>query len=181
MCSSSAIVFALDQATKVAADVWLRGRGPVEVIPGFFNLAYSRNRGGLFGYFSTLDDPWRLILLTVLPIFAIVLIGMFLLRTDEPDRSTLFGLGLILGGATGNLLDRVVRGEVVDFLDVYASWDALASWLIARFQTAHWPTFNVADSAIVTGACLLMLDILRPERSRRREPNGTGDAGPGAE
>lgn len=164
---ASGIVFLLDQASKVAADLWLRESSPVTIIPGFFNLAYSRNRGGLFGYFSNLEDPWRLLLLTVLPVAAIVLIGIFLVRTDESDRSTLFGLSLILGGAAGNLLDRIFRGEVVDFLDVHASWEPLANWLLSTFRTAHWPTFNVGDSAIVVGACLLALDIFRPSRQKR--------------
>lgn len=161
----SAIVLVADQITKVVAHAWLRPRGSVTVVPGLFNLAYSRNRGGLFGYFSTLDNPWRFLLLLLFPIIAIGLIAVFLAKTDEPDRSTLFGLSLILGGATGNLIDRVVRGEVVDFLDVYASWEPLESWLLKTFQTAHWPTFNLADSAIVVGACLLILDILRPTRA----------------
>jgi len=161
----SACVLVLDQVTKVAAHARLRPRGSVSVIPGFFNLAYSRNRGGLFGYFSTLDDPWRALLLLLFPIVAIALIAVFLAKTDEPDRSTLFGLALILGGATGNLVDRVVRGEVVDFLDVYTSWQPLESWFSRAFGTAHWPTFNIADSAIVVGACLLVLDILRPNRT----------------
>jgi signal peptidase II len=161
----SAVVLVLDQISKVVVHAWLRPRGVVTVIPGFFNLAYSRNRGGLFGYFSTLDDPWRSVLLLLFPLVAIVLIAVFLAKTDEPDRSTLFGLALILGGATGNLVDRVLRGEVVDFLDVYASWQPLEAWLVETFGTAHWPTFNVADSAIVVGACLLVLDILRPDRT----------------
>jgi len=161
----SACVLVLDQLTKVVAHAWLRPRGTLSVIPGFFNLAYSRNRGGLFGYFSTLDDPWRFLLLLLFPVVAIVLIAVFLAKTDEPDRSTLFGLSLILGGATGNLVDRVARGEVVDFLDVYASWQPLESWFLNLFGTAHWPTFNIADSAIVVGACLLVLDILRPNRT----------------
>jgi len=160
----SAAVFAADQASKIAADTWLRYRPPVQVVPGFFNLAYSRNRGGLFGYFATLDDPWRWVLLTIFPALAIVMISVFLAKTQEPDRATLLGLALILGGATGNLLDRVVRGEVVDFLDVYASWAPLETWLVEKLGTAHWPTFNVADSAIVTGAALLILDVLRPSR-----------------
>ena len=161
----SACVLVLDQVTKVVVHAWLRPRGSVSVIPGFFNLAYSRNRGGLFGYFSTLDNPWRFLLLLLFPIIAIGLIAVFLAKTDEPDRSTLFGLSLILGGATGNLVDRIFRGEVVDFLDVYASWQPLESWLLETCQTAHWPTFNIADSAIVVGACLLILDILRPTRA----------------
>jgi signal peptidase II len=161
----SLTVLALDQITKIAAHASLRGHGPVEIVPGLFNLWYSRNPGGLFGYFGQLEAPWRTILLTAFPLLAIVVIGVFLAKTDEPDRSTKFGLALILGGATGNLIDRVFRGEVVDFLDVYASNERVAAWLVERFGTAHWPTFNIADSAIVVGAILLVLDILRPERT----------------
>ena len=156
------VVLALDQATKALAHAHLRGAAVVEVIPGFFNLAYSRNRGGLFGYFSTLTDPWRTILLTLLPLVAVGLITMFIVRSEQAPRATRVGLGLILGGAVGNLIDRVFRGEVVDFLDVYAASPGLADWLIERFGTAHWPTFNFADSAIVTGAGLLLLTIVRP-------------------
>jgi signal peptidase II len=166
---SAGVVFVADQISKVAAELWLRGQGAVTLIPGFFNLSYSRNRGGLFGFFATAPDPWRSILLTLVPLAAIVLIGLFLARTSEPDRSTLFGLSLILGGAAGNLLDRAVRGEVVDFLDVYASWEPMRDWLIARFHTNHWPTFNLADSAIVVGAGLLLLDIIRPDKTRKPE------------
>jgi signal peptidase II len=169
----SAVVFALDQVTKVSADLWLRDRPPVTILPGAFSLVYSRNRGGLFGYFSTLDDPWRIVLLTIFPMAAIVVIALFLAKTDEPDRSTLFGLALILGGATGNLLDRIVRGEVVDFLDAYVSWAPLENWQIETFRTAHWPTFNIADSAIVVGACLLVLDILRPASPAGDTPERT--------
>jgi signal peptidase II len=162
-------VIALDQATKVLAHAYLSGKGPLAVIPGFMNLIYSRNPGGLFGMFGTLGEVWRIVLLTVLPVAAILLIGLFLAHTAEQDRRTLFGLALILGGATGNLIDRLFRGEVVDFLDVYASAQALSEWLVRQFGTAHWPTFNIADSAIVTGACLLLLDLLWPRRPAARE------------
>jgi len=176
-------VLLLDQATKVAAHLHLRGAPTVVVIPNFLNLTYSRNPGGLFGYFGDLGQPWRGVLLTALPILAIGLILFFLLRSDDiHHRSTRFGLALILGGALGNLIDRLARGEVVDFLDVYASAPRLADWLVARFGTAHWPTFNVADSAIVVGAGLLLLDMLRPQpdarRRRRAAPAaGSGDSG----
>ncbi len=169
-------VFLLDQASKVAADRWLRGREPLVVIPGCFQLSYSRNRGGLFGFFADFEDPWRFLLLTLFPIAAVVLIAWFLARTGEPDRSTLLGLGLILGGAAGNLLDRVLRGEVVDFLDVYVSWAPLRDGCLRYFGTAHWPTFNVADSAIVVGAGLLLLDVFRPER-RRTPPAAEAGSG----
>ena len=159
-------ILVLDQASKIVADHLVRGRGPVTVIPGLFNFWYSRNRGGLFGFFATWDDPWRTLLLTLFPTVAVFLIAVFLAKTDEPDRTTLSGLGLVLGGATGNLLDRLVRGEVVDFLDVYASSPGAVQWLTSKFGTAHWPTFNLADSSIVIGAVLLILDSMRPGRQR---------------
>lgn len=158
----AAAVLVLDQVTKIAAHAWLRERGTVEIVPRFFNLDYSRNPGGLFGYFGQLPDPWRGVLLTLLPLVAIGLIVQFLGRGEDVDRKTLTGLALILGGAVGNLIDRVFRGEVVDFLDVYASSPGLAAWLVEKFGTAHWPTFNVADSGIVCGAVLLVWAIFRP-------------------
>ncbi|HXV75228.1 MAG TPA: signal peptidase II [Candidatus Polarisedimenticolaceae bacterium] len=154
-------VVALDQLTKVLAHAYLRVSSAVVIVPGCFNLSYSRNRGGLFGYFSELGSTWRVLLLTVLPVVAIALIGTFIVRTEPAHRSTRVGLGLILGGAVGNLIDRLVRGEVVDFLDVYVSSTGAAGWLVERFGTAHWPTFNLADSAIVVGAGLLILDMFR--------------------
>jgi signal peptidase II len=172
-------VLVADQASKIAADALLRGRAPVRVIPGFFSLWYSRNRGGLFGYFATWNDPWRTVLLTVFPLLAIAAIALFLAKTDETDRRTLSGLSAILGGAVGNLIDRAVRGEVVDFLDAYVSHSGAAQWLTDRFGTAHWPTFNLADSAIVVGAGLLLLDLFRPERAARPAGPATNGETPG--
>jgi len=172
-------VLAVDQVTKVLAHAHLRGTGAVTVIPGLFDLSYSRNRGGLFGFFGTLGDPWRTVLLTLLPLLAIGLIGLFIVRAHGEHRTTRLGLSLILGGAVGNLIDRIVRGEVVDFLDVYASSERLSAWLIRTFGTAHWPTFNVADSAIVIGAGLLLLDMIRTpatsDEGAARASVATGD------
>jgi signal peptidase II len=161
----SAVVILLDQLTKIAANAALRGRAPFSVIPGFFDLTYSRNRGGLFGYFGELADPWRSILLTLLPLLAIVMVTLFILRGRDIDRRSLLGLSLILGGAVGNLIDRIFRGEVVDFLDVYISAPRLANWLIETLGTSHWPTFNIADSSIVAGAILLAFSMAWPKRS----------------
>jgi len=162
----AAFALALDQISKVIVHYLLADRGAVEVIPGFFSLWYSRNPGGLFGSFRDWAGPWRLILLTLLPIIAIFFIAGFLRKGKIEDRPTLLGLSLILGGATGNLIDRLFRGEVIDFLDVYVANSGFAEWLIKTFGTAHWPTFNIADSAIVVGAGLLLLDIFRPQRTR---------------
>jgi len=170
----SLAVLILDQLSKWLVLQILEGRPPRVVIPGWFNLVFSENRGGLFGYFSELADPWRTLLLTLLPLLAIVLITIFIARGQEMDRSSLAGLGLILGGALGNLIDRLARGEVIDFLDVYVSSPGLADWLVARFGTSHWPTFNLADSAIVAGAVLLAFSLVRPAaRPRDAAESGT--------
>jgi len=157
----AAAALVLDQTTKLLADAYLRGHGPVEVVPRVFNLWYSTNAGGLFGYFSQWPAPWRGVLLTLMPLLAIVLIVVILLRSDPRDRITLMGLSLILGGAVGNLIDRVLRGEVVDFLDMYVPPSGLANRLVSWFGTAHWPTFNFADSAIVVGAGFLLVSVVR--------------------
>jgi signal peptidase II len=177
----SLAVLVADQASKLAAHQYLRGRAAVEIIPNFFSLWYSRNPGGLFGSFRDWAGPTRFTLLTLLPIVAIVLIASFLARNRASDRPTLFGLALILGGAGGNLIDRLLRGEVIDFLDVYVTSSRLAEWLVARFGTSHWPTFNVADSSIVVGACLLLLSIVRPQRTPLSDDShgSSRPAGPG--
>lgn len=158
----------LDQATKLAAVAWLQGKGQVQVVPGFLNLWFSTNRGGLFGSFGNLDEPWRTLLLVGMPLVFVAGMILFLARTDEPDRATLFGLAMMLGGAIGNLIDRIARGAVVDFLDVYASNPEVASFFVQRFNTFHWPTFNIADSAIVLGAVLLLIDVFRPARKEAK-------------
>jgi signal peptidase II len=158
----SIAVLVLDQMTKVAAHRYLSDRGVVEIIPNFFSLWYSLNPGGLFGAFRDWNSPVRFVLLTLLPIVAVGLISVYLAKSREIDRPTLSGLALVLGGAMGNLVDRLIRGEVIDFLDVYVAPSSLADWLVTHFGTAHWPTFNIADSSIVIGASLLLLSILRP-------------------
>ena len=115
----SLLVLILDQVTKILAHAFLSTRGPLTIVPDLFALTYSRNPGGLFGYFSNLGQPWRLILLTALPLAAVGLIVTFLVTSGVTDRWTRVALSLILGGAVGNLIDRLFRGEVVDFLDVY--------------------------------------------------------------
>lgn len=177
----SLAVLVADQASKLAAHQYLRGRAAVEIIPNFFSLWYSRNPGGLFGSFRDWAGPTRFVLLTLLPIVAVVLIAAFLARGRETDRPTLFGLALILGGAAGNLIDRLFRGEVIDFLDVYLTSSRLAEWLVARFGTSHWPTFNIADSSIVVGSGLLLFSILRPQRTPPSDDSHASSppAGPG--
>lgn len=171
--AAAAVIVLLDQATKIWAHARLREGMPIEVAEGWFRLIYSRNDGGLFGYFGDWPNYVRIPLLVLLPIVAVGAIVWLILRSADEDRRTLTGLCLILGGAVGNLIDRVVRGEVVDFIDVYVSAPAAANWLIDRFGTSHWPTFNVADSAIVAGAVLLLSTIVWRPNPRTTEASCT--------
>lgn len=168
-------VLAIDQVSKIWVHATLPGEPPVVVVPNFFNLIYSRNAGGLFGYFGGMSGGVRAILLIALPIGAVAMILWLILKSQDEDRRTRIALSLILGGAVGNLIDRIFRGEVVDFLDVYVSRDLFpgtAEWLITTFDSNHWATFNVADSAIVCGACLLLLAVFFPGQEPGSENPG---------
>lgn len=154
---TSATVLVLDQATKLMVVSRLTLHSTLPVVPGFFHLTLVYNRGALFGLFHGMADPWRSALFTVVPLGAIAIVLLFQYRTTLHDPLTQGGLALILGGAAGNLADRVRLGYVVDFLDVFIG-------------EHHWPAFNVADSAICCGVGLLVLDLLlkgrRPEQVR---------------
>jgi signal peptidase II len=129
---------------------------PIGVIPGFFRITYVRNTGGIFGSFHSLGEPWHTILLVGVPIAAVVLLVVLILRSSPEDRLSRIGLALILGGAIGNQIDRLRLGFVVDFLDFYV-------------KDFHWYNFNIADSAICVGACALLLDAFRHHRRGRRD------------
>ncbi len=151
--------FALDQATKL----WIVASldRPVTVVPGLFRLSRSDNTGALFGIMAEWPDLARTVLLTLLPLVAIAVICVLLLRAPEQGASARLGLALILGGALGNVTDRIVRGFVVDFLDFYWGFEPLSGSLIQAFGTNRWPTFNVADMGLTCGAALLILDLFR--------------------
>jgi len=150
--SLSAAVFALDRITKMAIEKYVSVFDVHPVIPGFFDIVHSQNRGVAFGIMNdSAPSAWRTLILVVFAAAALIVIGSMLWKIDRLHRLTAAGLALILGGAAGNLFDRIVWGRVTDFLDFYAG-------------NLRWPTFNVADSCIVIGSCLLLLDLLRPKR-----------------
>src|SRR5438552_2157908 len=139
-----------DQATKAAVVARFTNGADdamVGIIPGMFRLVHVENRGIAFGLFSDSASPWAAMVLTLISMAAIALVGALLWQNQAAPKLTRTGLALILGGAAGNLLDRLLRGQVVDFLDFY-------------FSSYHWPAFNIADSAICIGAALLLLDLL---------------------
>jgi signal peptidase II len=150
-------VVALDRFSKWLVETYVSASDTYRVIPGFFDIVHSENRGVAFGLFNDSTSEWRTALLVVLALAAVVFVSAMLWRPEKLDRSSFWGLSLILGGAVGNVFDRIMWGRVTDFLDFYLG-------------TYHWHTFNVADSAIVVGSGLLLLDLLRPKRQAANVP-----------
>jgi signal peptidase II len=142
----------LDRVTKILAEELLQGRPPVEVIPSVVQLRFTTNPGGAFGLFGSV--PGLFVAVSVLVIAAVVFASR-----DLPSTGSAVGLGLVLAGAVGNLTDRAIRGsgfsgEVVDFIDFHV-----------------WPVFNLADSALVIGAAVLLISTIRRDRAVRRHPS----------
>jgi signal peptidase II len=153
---AAAAVVALDRVTKRIVESRISFTDSYPVIPGFFEIVHSDNSGVAFGLFNGAAG-WLTVLPAVFSVVAAAIIGYMLWNPRRFDRSTLWGLALILGGAAGNLIDRVASGRVTDFLLIY----------IGRYQ---WPAFNVADSAIVAGGALLVMDLLRQKRQTANVP-----------
>jgi signal peptidase II len=150
-------VFALDRLTKMIVERRVSFFDTYKVIPGFFDIVRSQNRGVAFGIFNDSTSEWRTTLLVIASMAAVVLVSVMLWNARRMDRWSIWGFALILGGAAGNVFDRIAYGRVTDFLLLY----------IGDFQ---WPTFNVADSAIVVGSCLLLVDLLRSKRQTANVP-----------
>jgi signal peptidase II len=147
----ASIVFALDRITKRIIESRMSVFDTYTVIPGFFDLVHARNRGAAFSMFADSTSPLRPFFLIGLSLAALILVAGILRKASTLDKATAIGLSLILGGALGNVFDRIVSGAVTDFLDFYIG-------------SLHWPAFNVADSAIVIGSGLLLLSLLRPKQ-----------------
>jgi len=153
----AALVVALDRFTKWLVETHVSAMDTYRVIPGFFDIVHSQNRGVAFGIFNDSTSEWRTAMLIVLSIAAVIFVSAMLWRPERLDRTSRWGLALILGGAAGNVIDRIAWGQVTDFLEFYVGG-------------YHWPTFNVADSAIVIGSGLLLVELLRPKRQAANVP-----------
>src|SRR6185436_13807503 len=151
-------VLAFDQWTKWLVEVHLPHLDSVKVIPGLLNFTHVRNPGVAFGLFASgAGGDVHTLALSLVGALALAVVLVYFWRTPARDQLLLVALALVLGGAIGNLTDRIASGAVTDFIDVYVG-------------TYHWHTFNVADSAITSGLLLMAWDALRPRRAGSRQP-----------
>ena len=146
----SLAVLILDQWSKGIVTRTFEVHQSRPVIGGLFDLTYVRNSGAAFGLFASVDSSVKAIVLNSVAVLVFLVVSAYALRSSHKSVRLQLGFALILGGAVGNLLDRVRFSYVVDFLDFSISGH-------------HWPAFNVADSAICFGVALLFLDMLRNE------------------
>ena len=152
----AAFVFAADQVTKHAVEKYTASGSLHVLIPGFLNLVHTSNRGVAFGMFSDSEMPWRAPVLVAFSIGVMSLIVWLLATARAGGRFGQYGMTLILGGAAGNLFDRITRRSVTDFIDFHV-------------RNYHWYTFNLADSAIVVGAAVVVVELLRDSRHPTHE------------
>lgn len=156
-------VVGLDQGTKV----WVRNnlelwKDSVDVIPGFFQIVHYQNTGAAFGMADGM--MW---LFAVFTVFALGLMFWMTRQLEDDDIFVSCMMGLIAGGAVGNAIDRVLYQAVTDFLRFYTTEGALYDWLRDNFNTAEWPSFNVADSAIVVGILVFFVQQLIQDRLQK--------------
>lgn len=140
-------VVALDRWTKHLVAARIAMYSHIQVIPGFFRITHTENTGAAFSLFADSPSHWKTSALIAFSLVAMVIVIGLLWKQKQALTTTGIALSLILGGAFGNLWDRVASGRVVDFLLFY----------VRQYQ---WPVFNLADSSIVIGACLLVIEIL---------------------
>lgn len=148
-------IFVLDRITKLIIQTHVTALETLRVIPGFFNIVHAENPGVAFGFLAESESAWRNVFLIALSATVLIFITTLLWKARGTESWLLrVGLALVLGGASGNLYDRVSTGTVTDFVEVYAGQH-------------FFPAFNVADSAISIGAALLLLDMWRGRRALR--------------
>ena len=145
------IIVAVDQATKAMVRASLREHDSTTIIPGFMDFTHVLNSGAAFGFLNGVDFPFKTVVIAVIATAALIGVGVYAASLAHHQIVARLGLALIIGGAAGNLIDRLVSGSVVDFVDVY--WGAHHFW-----------AFNVADAAISVGVAIMILDMLGVDR-----------------
>lgn len=150
------LIVLLDRWTKRLAATRIALYAHIQIIPGFFRLTHTENTGAAFSLFADSPAHWKTAILIGFSVVAMLVVSVLLWKQSHAVTMTGLALSLILGGAMGNLWDRVASGKVVDFLLFY----------VKQYQ---WPVFNLADSAIVVGASLLVIEILFLHDSKHEE------------
>ncbi len=150
----AASVVLLDRVSKWLVAQKIAPHDGVDVVPGFFRLTHILNEGAAFGLFSDSPSEWKVAMLILFSVAALAVVSALLWKNGNAMNATAVALSMVFGGALGNLWDRVTSGRVIDFLDVY-------------YGSHHWPAFNLADSAIVIGALVLLSEIfLAPQEEK---------------
>ena len=142
------LIVVLDQLTKIIVDRTIPLHHSIPIIDGLFSLTYVRNTGAAFGIFAGSHEAFRLPFLVLVSALAIGFIIVMLRRLREQETGLITALAFILGGAIGNLIDRALHGEVIDFLDFY-------------WSNYHWPAFNLADSFITVGVVITIFYLMK--------------------
>jgi signal peptidase II len=142
------IILVLDRLTKMIVDRTMSLHQSIPIIDGFFSLTYVRNTGAAFGIFAGSHEAFRLPFLILVSVLALGFVVVMLKRLRDEETGLITALSFIIGGAIGNLVDRVLYGEVIDFLDFY-------------WSNYHWPAFNVADSCITVGVLITLYYLIR--------------------
>ena len=142
----SNILIILDQITKFWVTLHIPMHYSISVIEGFFSITHIRNAGVAFGLFAGYESEYKALFFIVISTIAIIAILCIFHQTPDDKRAVRFGLILIFSGAIGNLIDRIVHKEVIDFLDFF-------------YRGFHWPSFNIADSCITIGVSFMIFDL----------------------
>jgi signal peptidase II len=143
------LILAADFAAKRIADAKLYPRAALDIIPGYLRLSYVHNSGVAFGFFDEVQSHWKPYVLAALAVVAIVVILIYGRHVSDGRKLLHVALATTLGGILGNFVDRISRGYVVDFIEFHIH------------EAFHWPTFNIADSAITVGIMLLLIDTVK--------------------
>ncbi|MDH3973907.1 MAG: signal peptidase II [Deltaproteobacteria bacterium] len=150
------VIIILDQLVKIYVDKTMHLYQSIEVLENFFHITYIRNKGAAFGILSGANESLRVPFFLTVSAIAVVVIIYTIYTYREESPLFPFAMAMILGGAIGNVIDRIRLGEVIDYIDVH-------------WYTHHWPAFNVADSAITAGVVLLIISMLFEHKKAESE------------
>lgn len=159
LLSVTGTIISLDQLTKHLIVNRFHLGETLSIIEGFFNLTYVRNPGAAFGLLARLDPMIRIPFFIIIPLAALTVIFFVFKKVEDSDLKLASAFSLVIGGAIGNLIDRIAYNYVIDFLDFH--WN----------YSAHFPAFNIADAAICVGVAFLIYDILKKETKQKNVPD----------